>query len=57
MSYSNLISFLGKKRKQNPNIRAPNSKPKNIKAMFAAAAVKSKPKVAEVSLTTEICVC
>ena len=34
----------GKKR-QNPNIRAPDSKPKSIRSMFAAAAVKSKPKV------------
>ena len=34
------------KKSKNPNIRAPGSKPKNIKSMFAAAAAtgKTKPK-------------
>ena len=34
-----------RKRIKNPNIRAPGSKPKNIRSMFAAAAGKAKPKV------------
>ena len=33
------------KSTKNPNIRAPDSKPSNIKSMFAAAAVKPKKKV------------
>ena len=37
-----------KKKNQNANIRATDSKPKNIKSMFAAAAVKPK-KAPEVS--------
>ena len=49
------LSIIGKKeaekkKKQNPNIRAPDSKPKSIKSMFAAAAIKSKPKKSEVSI-------
>lgn len=44
-----------KKRSQDPNIRAPDSKPKSIKSMFAAQAVKSKKKV-EVSMRINILV-
>jgi hypothetical protein len=42
-----MCPFIGKKRAsdkptKNPNIRAPDSKPSDIKSMFAAAAVKTK---------------
>lgn len=42
-----MCSFIGKRRAgdkptKNPNIRAPDSKPSDIKSMFAAAAVKTK---------------
>lgn len=32
------------KKSKNPNIRPTGSKPKTVKSMFAAVAVKSKPK-------------
>jgi hypothetical protein len=47
IAQNNVISFPGsnkEKKKKNPNIRAPDSKPKSIKSMFAAAAVKPKKK-------------
>ncbi|ELU17443.1 hypothetical protein CAPTEDRAFT_228337 [Capitella teleta] len=37
-------------KSKNPNIRAPGSQPKSIKSMFAAAAVKPKKKIENVSL-------
>ena len=39
----------GDKKRKNANIRSHDSKPKNIRSMFAAAAVKAKPK-------SEVCV-
>lgn len=38
---------------KNPNIRAPDSKPSNIRSMFAAAAVKPK-KQTEVKTTFDL---